>query len=39
MRLEVRLAGFGGQGIGLAGMILGKAASIYDGMEAVMTQA
>ena len=39
MRKEIRLAGFGGQGIGLAGLILGKAVSLYDGLEAVMTQA
>lgn len=39
MRTEIRLAGFGGQGIGLAGLILGKAVSLYDGLEAVMTQA
>jgi 2-oxoglutarate ferredoxin oxidoreductase subunit gamma len=36
---EIRLAGFGGQGIGLAGLVLGKALSLYDGKEAVMTQA
>jgi len=34
----VRLAGFGGQGIVLAGYILGKAAAVYDGQEAVLTQ-
>ena len=34
----VRLAGFGGQGIVLAGMILGKAATLYEGANAVMTQ-
>ena len=38
MRCEVRLAGYGGQGIILAGQLLGKAASIYDGREAVFTQ-
>ncbi len=38
MRQEVRLAGFGGQGIILAGHILGKAAALYDGKEAVLTQ-
>lgn len=38
MRIEVRIAGFGGQGIGLAGYILGKALALYDGREAVMTQ-
>ena len=39
MRQEVRLAGFGGQGIILAGYMLGKAAALYDGKEAVFTQA
>jgi 2-oxoglutarate ferredoxin oxidoreductase subunit gamma len=39
MRLEVRIAGFGGQGVGLAGYILGKALTVYDDYEAVMTQA
>lgn len=38
MRKEIRLSGFGGQGIVLAGYILGKALTIYDGLEAVMTQ-
>ncbi|MDR0912862.1 MAG: 2-oxoacid:ferredoxin oxidoreductase subunit gamma [Methanobrevibacter sp.] len=38
MRKEVRIAGFGGQGVILAGIILGKAASIFDGKEAVQTQ-
>ncbi len=38
MRKEIRLSGFGGQGIGLAGHILGKAAALYQGLEAVMTQ-
>lgn len=37
MRTEVRIAGFGGQGIVLAGAILGEAA-IIAGMEAVQTQ-
>jgi 2-oxoglutarate ferredoxin oxidoreductase subunit gamma len=35
---QVRLAGFGGQGIVLAGMILGKAITLYEGGNAVMTQ-
>lgn len=39
MREEVRLAGFGGQGIILAGYILGKAAALYDKKEAIFTQA
>lgn len=37
-RREVRLSGFGGQGIILAGSILGKAAAIYDGKHATFTQ-
>src|SRR3990172_2831335 len=39
MRQEVRLGGFGGQGIILAGYILGKAAALYDGKEDVFTKA
>ena len=35
---QVRLAGFGGQGIVLAGMILGKAVTLFEGLNAVMTQ-
>jgi len=38
MRKEIRIAGFGGQGIALAGFILGKALALYDDLEAVMTQ-
>ncbi|EHP89173.1 2-oxoacid:ferredoxin oxidoreductase subunit gamma [Methanotorris formicicus] len=38
MRKEIRLSGFGGQGIILAGVILGRAASLYDKKEAVQTQ-
>lgn len=37
MRTEIRIAGFGGQGIVLAGAILGEAAIMAD-MEAVQTQ-
>ncbi len=37
-RREVRLSGFGGQGIVLAGSILGKAAAIYDGKHATFIQ-
>ncbi len=36
---QVRISGFGGQGVVLAGMLLGKAASLFDGKEAVFTQA
>ena len=35
---EVRIAGFGGQGVILSAIILGKAASIYQGKFATMTQ-
>lgn len=38
MRTEIRIAGNGGQGILLAGVILGKAASIYDNKYATQTQ-
>jgi 2-oxoglutarate ferredoxin oxidoreductase subunit gamma len=38
VRQEIRLAGFGGQGVILAGYILGKAAALYDAKEAVLTQ-
>ncbi len=38
MRKEIRISGFGGQGVALAGYILGKALSIYSDYEAVMTQ-
>ena len=35
---EIRLAGFGGQGVILSAIVLGKAASIYQGGFATMTQ-
>ena len=38
MRREIRIAGFGGQGVVLAGYVLGKALALYVGREAVMTQ-
>ena len=37
MRKEIRISGFGGQGVGLAGFILGKALTLYEGKDAVMT--
>jgi 2-oxoglutarate ferredoxin oxidoreductase subunit gamma len=37
-RTEIRLAGEGGQGMILAGVILAEAAAIYDGKNAVQTQ-
>jgi len=36
-RTEIRIAGLGGQGVVLAGQILGRAA-VYDGLQAVQTQ-
>jgi len=38
MRKEIRFAGFGGQGMILAGHIAGKAAAVHEGKEAVLTQ-
>lgn len=38
MRQEIRIAGFGGQGVVLAGYVLGKALALYTRHEAVMTQ-
>jgi len=35
---EIRIAGFGGQGVILAGMVIGKAAAIHDGKFATLTQ-
>jgi 2-oxoglutarate ferredoxin oxidoreductase subunit gamma len=37
-RFEIRLAGQGGQGMILAGVILAEAAAVYDGLNAVQTQ-
>jgi 2-oxoglutarate ferredoxin oxidoreductase subunit gamma len=37
-RFEVRLAGEGGQGMILAGIILAEAAAVHDGLNAVQTQ-
>lgn len=35
---EIRVAGFGGQGVILCAMIIGKAASIFEGAYATLTQ-
>jgi 2-oxoglutarate ferredoxin oxidoreductase subunit gamma len=35
---EIRIAGFGGQGVILSAIVLGKAASIFQGAYATMTQ-
>lgn len=37
-RCEIRLSGRGGQGLMTAGMILGEAASLFDGKFAIQTQ-
>jgi len=37
-RTEIRIAGFGGQGVVLSGHIIGKAASVHDGGFATLTQ-
>ena len=37
-RVEIRIAGFGGQGIILAAVITGKAASIYEGKESTVME-
>ena len=37
-RIEIRLAGEGGQGMILAGVILAEAAAIYDGKQVAQTQ-
>jgi 2-oxoglutarate ferredoxin oxidoreductase subunit gamma len=36
--IEVRVCGFGGQGVVLAGMVLGRAAAVEEGRNAVMAQ-
>ncbi len=38
MRREVRITGFGGQGVVLAGFILGKAAAVHERREATLVQ-
>ncbi len=38
MRYEIRLSGFGGQGLILAGVLLAEAVGIYGGKKAVQTQ-
>lgn len=38
MRVEVRFAGFGGQGVISAGRIIGQAAVLFDGKHAAFTQ-
>ena len=37
-RKEIRIAGFGGQGVILAGLTLGRAAALYDNKYAVVSQ-
>ena len=38
-KTEIKIGGFGGQGVILTGYIIGKAASLFDGKDATMTQA
>ncbi len=38
MRKDIRIAGFGGQGILMCGIVIAKAASLYDQIYAVQTQ-
>lgn len=38
MREEIRVTGFGGQGIILAGFVIGKAATVFDGKFATLIQ-
>jgi 2-oxoglutarate ferredoxin oxidoreductase subunit gamma len=38
MLTEIRIAGFGGQGVILAAVVIGKAAAIFEGGHACMTQ-
>jgi len=38
-RIEVKIGGFGGQGVILTGYVIGKAAAIFDKKNAAMTQA
>ena len=38
-KTEIRVGGLGGQGVILCGMIIGKAASIFDGRHATLIQA
>ncbi len=35
---EIRIAGFGGQGVILSAIVIGKAASVFEGGFATMTQ-
>jgi 2-oxoglutarate ferredoxin oxidoreductase subunit gamma len=38
MRTDIRIAGFGGQGVIMTGIVIGKAATLYDNINAVQTQ-
>jgi len=37
-RTEIRIAGYGGQGVVLSGVLLGRAAVLHDGKHAIQTQ-
>lgn len=38
MATEIQIAGFGGQGVILAGMVIGRAATLYDSKHVTLTQ-
>lgn len=38
MRREIRITGYGGQGVILSAYVLGKAATLHEGLHATMTQ-
>lgn len=38
MKTEITITGFGGQGVVLSGVVLGRAAALYDGKKATQTQ-
>jgi 2-oxoglutarate ferredoxin oxidoreductase subunit gamma len=37
-QIEIRLSGFGGQGVIMSGFIIGRAAALYEGKQTVLTQ-
>lgn len=37
-RIEIRVSGYGGQGVIMAGYVMGKAAALFDRKEATMNQ-
>ncbi|MDD5223295.1 MAG: 2-oxoacid:acceptor oxidoreductase family protein [bacterium] len=37
-QIEIRISGFGGQGVIMSGFIIGRAAALYEGKQTVLTQ-